>query len=333
MNSMKRFYQEYRQYAEQTSELNTIQLETWFIQQEDNTKSRDDLTIDQKHSLLKYQIVMHFALKAYLDGIPAPVNSSNGRQLASCSIKGDCVGANVATYAGLGALIAEPIGGAIGALFGALVSIKTCRDCPDQSTCYYPHYVSTDPVCYNPSYGLDFQLADYGNTSNGFGLEVWDNPDRSGLPLLNPRVISDKIHINNASLNGNTVIYVRPITNCGGGTEQMAPSLVRIDLTELGRPNIIINGPTNGLANNYSVFSVSGRIPGQQYGPITWYVRSLDSYPVTWSILPPSDSQLFIRWNNVPSNVPSSRVEISASASSPCGQVGAAATSIVVTNN
>ncbi|NDU95260.1 hypothetical protein [Spirosoma terrae] len=252
----------------------------WFTAKQDQIRSRTDLDQATKTNLLVIGAVMKYSTKAILESMPR-VDSQPGARIAidgGCLQElSECASANVVNYigfaAGLGSA-AGPMGTLYGAVAGAVIglarSVHSCS-CNQSTPCGYPRAVTTPYVCYNSGSGLDIRVLGYGDNPSGFELEIWDNPQRSGLPLASPiqAVANGNVfHVSDSDIQGKRLIYVRPVTNCNGDLKY-APDMLEININKLGTPDFVVTGPQNPTrGSQVTVYAVGPYTDGYN---LQWY--------------------------------------------------------------
>ena len=193
----------------------------------------------------------------------------------------------------------------MGAIVGTFVSVATCS-CDDHP-CSYATYISTPDVCYDNVHGLDFTVAGFGNNSLGFQWEVYKSENMTPANLLVSRNSNSSVNISDAELQGNTAVYVRALTNCGG-ILYTPPKLLLINLPALGIPQFIMTGNTNPYVNALEGYNLVGR----NMQNTVWHIYTYG--PASGSFVNQYTTSAAVQWNST-----AGYIHLTAEATSPCG--------------
>ncbi|QHV97889.1 hypothetical protein [Spirosoma endbachense] len=282
-------------------------LDSWYQQRIAQTYANQSLTPHDREFLLKHQAVLRYAAKAFYEARLQPVaTDSKARTSSNCTeSQTSCYNEFIELFAGIGALFSEGAGGIVGAVVGTVVAIATCS-C-DSHPCTYSTYISTPDVCYDQYHGLDFTIAGYGNGAIGFQWEVYSSDNMIPANLLVSRSGTTTFNISNAELQGNTAIYVRALTNCGG-TLLTPPKLLMINIPYLGQPSFYMTGNTSPYCTAWEGYN----LVGTNIQNTVWHIYTYG--PSSGTFINQYSTSAIVQWNSTPGYI-----HLVADASTSCG--------------
>ena len=303
--------------------VNIESLDQWFNNSIIDVKKNTDLSFADKDFITRHQTVVRYLIKAMVASIPQPIGLKGGRVSESSCIFTliNCGFDTISSWSAVGAVIGSAFvtvppgggtvtGGIVGAVAGFFYSLVSCS-CPD-APCMAPNALSTPDVCYSQFNGITFNLAGFGNVNpavgQGFELKIYSNSTLTNL-LADKVSTSSSINVPNSDLQGNSVIYIRAITNCAQqGNMQYANAVEVFNLDVLGKPFFYVDGNTNPTVNSQVFYNIVGR----NLGTVVWNIYTYG--PTTGTVLSQSPSGVNIEWNNSPGFV-----HLVADATSACG--------------
>ena len=270
-------------------------VDEWYLNKIEEARNLD---AEDRNVAVQHLTILRYTMKAIYEGFMIPEGDPRSRLTAtnaSC-IKYVlvCTFGYIAQYAGYGYKFSEGEGAVVGGVVGLAISLIKCG-CDSSEPCRSPLFVGTPDVCYSPSNGLTFEVADYGDGAGGFEFKLYNSSNLTVANELAVHAVSGtSTTFTDAEIAGNNTVYIRVSTNCAGGLKYDQPSATQIHIPGLGFPVFTVSGNTNPYINSVEGYSLVGR----NMDNTVWNIWPYG--PANGSFINQFTESAAVQWNSIP---------------------------------